>query len=231
MPWLPQCDVPRRLAGVPAVRRHGRRGAGSGRRRTRTAVGGAAELVPWFALAGGCHAASQLSQSLAEARAELNRSVAVQVGYLLLLAALILLALPLHLAGLWVIAAAVAAAELLRYVGYLVLARRVLGCAGVRMWQAHVPAAFACIGVALAIAATRWALTGAPSVALLAAEIIAGVLALALCIRVCPTPSIRADLRYRLTAAHLLGPPRSRRRRAASLVLGPPDQTLAGEER
>ena len=45
--------------------------------------GQAAGLVPWFALAGGCHVVSQLSQSLAEARAELNRSVVVQVGYLL----------------------------------------------------------------------------------------------------------------------------------------------------
>ena len=124
--------------------------------------GPAVGLVPWFALAGGCHVASQLSQSLAEARAELNRSVAVQVGYLLVLAAFILLALPFSSRGVWVIAAAVAAAELLRYLGYLVLARRVLELPAARVWQAHVPAVFASAGVALAIAAVRWALTGAP---------------------------------------------------------------------
>ena len=186
--------------------------------------GPAVGLVPWFALAGGCHVASQLSQSLAEARAELNRSIAVQVGYLLVLAALILLALLFSSRGMWVIAAAVAAAELLRYLGYLVLARRVLELPAARVWQAHVPAVFASAGVALAIAAVHWALTGAPSVALLAAEIMAGALALALCIRVCPTPAIRAELRFRLASAGLLGPSHGRRRRLALLVLGSRDR-------
>ena len=186
--------------------------------------GPAVGLVPWFALAGGCHLASQLSQSLAEARAELNRSVVVQVGYLLVLAALILLALPFSSRGVWVIAAAVAVAELLRYLGYLVLARRVLELPAARIWQAHVPAFFAGVGVALAIAAVRWALTGAPSLAVLAAEITAGALALALCIRVCPAPAIRAELRSRLASAGLLGPSHGRRRRVASLVLGPLDR-------
>jgi O-antigen/teichoic acid export membrane protein len=192
--------------------------------------GQAAVLVPWFALAGGCHALSQLSQSLVEARADLNRSVVVQVGYLLVLAALILLALPFTAHGLWVIAAAVAAAEVLRYIGYLVLVRRVLGLSASWIWRAHVPALFAGGGVALAVAAVRWGLAGSPSIVLLVAEIVAAALALAQCIRVCPTPSIRAELQYRLAAADLLGPPRSRRRRAASLVLGRSDDAV-GEER
>jgi lipopolysaccharide exporter len=37
-------------------------------------------LVPWFALAGACHVASRLTQLLAEARAELNRSLVVQTS-------------------------------------------------------------------------------------------------------------------------------------------------------
>ena len=73
-------------------------------------------LVPWFALAGGCHVASQLTQLLADARAELNRSFAVQAAYILGLGLLILLALRFQSRGVWVIAAAVAAAEVLRYV-------------------------------------------------------------------------------------------------------------------
>jgi O-antigen/teichoic acid export membrane protein len=193
--------------------------------------GPAVVLVPWFALAGGCHVASQLSQSLAEARAELNRSVAVQVGYLLVLAALILLVLQFSSRGVWVIGAAVAAAEMLRYLGYLLLVRRVLELPATRVWQAHIPAVFAGVGVALAIAATRWALTGAPSLALLAAEITAGALALALCIRVCPAPAIRAELQFRLASAGLLGPPDGRRRRAARLVLGRPGRAEIGTER
>jgi O-antigen/teichoic acid export membrane protein len=185
--------------------------------------GPAAGLVPWFALAGACHVASQLSQSLAEARADLNRSVAVQFGYVLVLAALILAALPFSSRGVWVICAAVAAAEVLRYLGYLVLAWRVLALPAARVLQAHVPAIFAS-APALAIAGVRWALTGAPSLAVLAAEFTAGAVALALCIRVCPVPAIRAELQFRLASAGLLGPPHGRRQRAARLVLGRPDR-------
>lgn len=193
--------------------------------------GPAAWLVPWFALAGGCHIASQLSQSLAEARAELNRSVAVQLGYVLLLAVLILIALPFSSRGVWVIAAAVAIAELLRYVGYLVVASRVLELPAARVWQAHVPAAFAAVGVALAVAGVRWALEGIPAVAVLAGEIAAGALALVLCIRLCPVSGVRADLWLRLANAGLLGPPDGRRQRVASLVLSRRDPATTEEQR
>src|SRR5512144_604770 len=145
--------------------------------------GTAAGLVPWFALAGACHVASQLSQSLAEARAELNRSVVVQVAYLAVLGALIVLALPFSSRGVWVIGAAVAAAEVLRYLGYLLLARRVLTVPAARMWRAHLPAAFASGGVALAVAAAGRALSGAPPPAVLAAELAAGASAMAVCVR------------------------------------------------
>ena len=49
----------------------------------------AAGLVPWFALAAGCHVVSQLTQLLAEARAELNRSLVVQTAYIVALALLL----------------------------------------------------------------------------------------------------------------------------------------------
>jgi O-antigen/teichoic acid export membrane protein len=177
-------------------------------------------LVPWFALAGACHVATQLSQSLVEARAELNRSVVVQVLYLVALAAFIVLALPFRSAGVWVIGAAVAAAEMLRYLGYLVLVGRVLGLGSAQLWRAHVPAAFAGTGVALAILATHLALPAAPAGAVLAAEVSAGCVALPLCIRVCPVADVRADLEQRLRSASLLGPVDGRRRRVLLLVLG-----------
>jgi hypothetical protein len=148
----------------------------------------------------------------------------VQVGYVLMLAAFILLALPFSSRGVWVVGAAVGAAELLRYLGYLVVARRVLELPVMWVCKAHVPAVFAGGGVALAVGAARWALTGAPSLAVLAVDITAGVLALALCIRFCPAPAIRAELRSRLASADLLGPPDCRRQRAVSLVLGPADR-------
>jgi len=193
--------------------------------------GPAAVLVPWFALAGGCHVASQLSQSLAEARAQLNRSVAVQIGYVLVLAAFILLALPFISRGVWVIAAAVAAAELLRYVGYLVLVRRVLELPAAQVWRAHIPAVFAAASVALAVAGVRWALDGGSAVAALGVEIVASALALAVCIRVCPTPWLRSDLRYRLVSARLLGPLDGRGWRIASLVVGRPEQAATEGQR
>ncbi len=187
-------------------------------------------LVPWFALAGGCNVASQLTQLLADARAELNRSLAVQTAYIVGLALLILIALPFRSQGVWVIAAAVAAAEVLRYVGYLALARRVLGMPSSRIWQAHAPAAFASAGVALAIAATRWAAAGhAPTLVVFGAEAGAGALALALCIRFCPLAAIRDELWMRLTAAGVLGAAGGPRWRLASLVLGPPDPAMVPE--
>jgi lipopolysaccharide exporter len=184
----------------------------------------AAGLVPWFALAGGCHVASQLTQLLADARAALNRSLVVQTVYIVSLALLLLIALPFRSRGVWVIAAAVAAAEVLRYIGYLALARRVLGVPSTRLWQAHVPAVFASAGVALAIAATRWALTDhVRSLVVLGAEAGAGALALALCIRFCPLSAVRSELWMRLTAADVLGSAGGPRWRLASFVLGPPD--------
>ena len=103
---------------------------------------------------------SPSSRSSWRTRAELNRSLVVQTAYLVALALLLLIALRFRSRGVWVVAAAVAAAELLRYVCYLALARRVLEMPLARLWRAHVPAVFASAGVALAIAATRWALTG-----------------------------------------------------------------------
>ena len=187
-------------------------------------------LVPWFALAGGCHVASQLTQLLADARAELNRSLIVQTAYVVALALLLLMALPFRSRGVWVVAAAVAAAELLRYVGYLALARRVLGMPTARMWQAHVPAVFASAGVALAVAAASWALSGhVRPLLVLGAEAGAGALALALCIRFCPLPAIREELWMRVTAAGMLGAAGGRRWRPVSLVLGPADPATVPE--
>ena len=187
-------------------------------------------LVPWFALAGCCHVVSQLTQLLADARAELNRSLLVQTAYLVALALLLLLALRFQSRGVWVIAAAVAAAELLRYVGYLAVARRVLEVPSGRMWRAHVPAVFASVGVALAVAATRWALTDhVRTLVVLVAETGAGALALALCIRFCPLPAVREELSMRVTAAGVRGEVGGLRWRLASLVLGPPDPATVPE--
>jgi len=189
-------------------------------------------LVPWFALAGGCHVASQLTQLLADARAELNRSLAVQTAYILGLGLLILFALRFQSRGVWVIAAAVAAGELLRYVAYLALARSVLVIPWAEVGRAHTPGAFAAVGVTVAISATKWALRGhAPTLVVFMAEAVAGALALALCIRFCPFPAIRNELWMRLRAAGMVGRAKGLRYRLLSLVLGPLGRANEAERR
>ena len=184
----------------------------------------AAGLVPWFAVAASFHVASHLTQLLAEARAELNRSLVVQAAYIVALALLLVMVVPARSRGVWVFAAAVAASELLRYVWYLALARRVLGLSSARMWQAHVPALFASAGVAMAVAGSRWALAGhVRDLFVLVAEAGAGALALALCIRFCPLRAVRSELWMRLAAAGVLGEVGGPRLRVAALVLGSPD--------
>ncbi len=185
----------------------------------------AATIVPWFALAGGCSVISALSQMAAEARAELNRSLAVQGAYVVALGAFLALAVRSRSHGIWVFAAAVVAAEILRHLGYLGLMRRIVGFTMTEVWASYAPAAFASAGVALAIAVTRSILVGAvPAPVAFAAEVVAGALALALCIRVCPLPAIRRELRMRLTAAGVLGGAGGLRWRLVPLVLGRPER-------
>jgi len=183
----------------------------------------AATIVPWFAFAGACSVMSALSQVVAEARADLNRSLAVQVAYVLTLAALLAVALRSRSDGVWVFGAAVAAAEAARYLGYLDLMRRGLRLSGDQIWRSHAPAALGSVGVTCAVAVTRMSLVGVlPPLLLLGAEVAAGAGALALCIRFCPLPAIRYELRLRLQAAGVLGRADGLRGRLAPLVLGRP---------
>jgi len=183
----------------------------------------AATTVPWFALAAGSGVMSAISQTVAEARADLYRSLGVQAAYIAALAAFLAIAVGHRSRGIWVFAVAVAAAELLRHVGYLHLMRRVVGLTMTEVWASYAPAAFASAGVALAVAAVRAALVPhAPTLVTFAAELAAGALALSACIRFCPLPSTRRELRTRVTAAGILGDAGSVRWRLAPLVLGQP---------
>jgi lipopolysaccharide exporter len=191
-----------------------------------------AGMVPWFALAGGFNVLSKLSQSLAEVRAELNRSLALQAAYLAVLGALLGVAVGFRSQGPWVFAAAVAGGEGLRHVGYLAFVRRILGLSLPQIVGSYAPAALASVGVAVGVAVARWALVGeAPTLAVFVAEVGAGALALALCIRFCPLPDVRRELWLRLTAAGALGGVGGRRWRLAPLVLGRPDPAMLPEPR
>jgi lipopolysaccharide exporter len=185
----------------------------------------AATIVPWFALAGGCSVISALSQTAVEARAELNRSLVIQGAYIVALGAFLAFAVGYRSHGIWVFAAAVVAAEILRHVGYLGLMRRIVGFSMTELWASYAPAAFASAGVALAIGVTRGVLVGAvPTLVTFAAQVVAGAVAVALCIRLCPLPAIRRELWMRLDAAGVLGGAGGLRRRLAPLVLGRPER-------
>ena len=187
----------------------------------------AATIVPWFALAAGCSVISALSQMVAEARADLNRSIAVQAAYVVALGAFLLVAVEYRSHGVWVYAAAVVGAEFLRLVGYLGLMRRLVRFTFTDLCASFAPAVFASAAVGLAVAATRVLLVGAvPTLVVFAAEVVAGALALVLAVRVCPLPAVRRELWLRLTAAGLLGATDGLRRRLAPLVLGRQQQEL-----
>ena len=187
----------------------------------------AATLVPWFVLAAGCSVISALSQMVAEARADLNRSIAVQAAYVVALGAFLLVVVGYRSHGVWVFAAAVVAAELIRLFGYLGLMRRLVKFTLADLWASCAPAVFTSAGVALAVATTRVLLVSAvPTLVAFAAEVVAGTLALTVCVRVCPLPAVRHELWLRLTAAGLLGAAGELRWRLAPLALGRPPREL-----
>ena len=105
--------------------------------------------------------------------------------------------------------------------------RRIVRFTVADLWASCAPGAFASAGVALAVAATRAVLVGVvPTLVVFAVEVVAGALALALCVRVCPLAAVRRELWLRLAAAGLLGGVGGRRWRLAPLVLGRPQQEL-----
>jgi lipopolysaccharide exporter len=191
-----------------------------------------AAIVPWFALAGCSSVISALSQSFMEVRADLNRSLAMQCAYLLVLGALLTLALKFQSRGVWVFAAAVATGETIRHVGYLALVRRSLHLSAAQVARSYAPASFASAGVVLAVASIRWVLVGnVPLLVLFAIEVAVGGLALALFIRLYPSPSLRHELWLRGTSAGMLGGVGGLRWRLALLVLGRPEPSSKPESR
>jgi O-antigen/teichoic acid export membrane protein len=178
----------------------------------------AATLLPVLAIAASFSLLSHLAGVLCEATAELTRKLALQAGYLVVLAALMGAAAGGELlAYAW----AIAAGELIRHLGYLLLLRRVVGLRGADVWQRYVPAIAAAIPVAAAIAAVRLGLLslGAPLVAVLAGELVTGAAVLAAGVRLGPFAVLRGDLRDRV--GPLVGAS-SPAVRALDWLLGPP---------
>lgn len=179
----------------------------------------AVSLVPPFALAAALSITSKLDELLAESQDRLHGVMALQYGYLVVLA--VLLALAGWSGGpIWVFAAALATGEALRRVAYIAFMRGVTDVPVRAVLQAHLPAVFAVLTVVAATAGTQRLLQHVlPPAALLAAEVVAGVAGLVAGIRLCPWGAVRADVRIRLVGAG--GSGRLVAAGMARLLLGP----------
>ena len=186
----------------------------------------AATVVPWFALAAGFSVISALSQTVAEARADLNRSLVVQGAYVVVLGVFLAFAIGYRSYGIWVFAAAVArrrAPPARRLPRPHAAHRRAHHAA--QLWASYAPAAFASARrrVGRRGRPARALLGQVPTLLVFAAELAAGALALALCIRFCPLPGIRRELRMRLDRGRGARRRRRLRWRLAPLVVGRPE--------
>jgi O-antigen/teichoic acid export membrane protein len=179
----------------------------------------AAVFVPWFALGAGLSILSRLGLLLCESRAELNKALMLEISSVSLFGALLLLATRLDT---WAFAAALAATEVLRHIAYQVLLQRVLDLRIGQLLFSYVPPLAAAAWTAAVIALGRltafWA--GLPIPVVLVIEIVLGLFAMMLYVRLSPFRVVRNQLRNRMVAAGMLKPERSVRMRAMSLLLG-----------
>ena len=143
-----------------------------------------------------------------ESRAELGRSLLVQVVYIVVLSLLLLLvAHDLQARGVWLFAAAVAIGEFCRFAAYLHLTRRLLRFGMVEVIRSLLPGLFAAAVVGLALGLVRITLSSETSspFALLAAEFLVGILSYAIGVRLWPLPDRRRELWSSASAFGVLG--------------------------
>ncbi|MGH3666006.1 MAG: lipopolysaccharide biosynthesis protein [Egibacteraceae bacterium] len=181
----------------------------------------AATVVPVLTLAAVWNVLSRFAGIVCEARAELNRKLALQGGYLVLLVGLMALAVGRDLRF---YAGALALGELIRHGLYLRLLRRVIGQPVRRQLRAYLPALFTTAVTVAAIALTRLGLStaGAPVLVVFALELAAGSLALIAAIRLGPVSAMRGELRHRLSSAGVLRRGGGSVSKAAALLVGEP---------
>jgi lipopolysaccharide exporter len=161
--------------------------------------GSTVAVLPWLALATAFHFLSTFAGVVCEATARLGVKLALEGVYLAALAATML-----AVAGgpIWVYAATLAGGEVVRHVAYVLVLRRIVDLDAGALVRRYVPAAATAALTAVPIAAARAALPplGVPAALVLVAEITAGALALAACLRYGPLWAVRRDLRDRLPA-------------------------------
>lgn len=179
----------------------------------------AASIVPWLAAASSFRLLSRFAASAVQARGRLNGQLTMEAVYV---AGLLggMLAVAAGDAELWHFAAALAAGEALRHLGYLTLMRGTVRL-GVRdVASIYLPALSVAAGVGLAMAGARAAVVGTTdhALALLAVEVVVAGLALLIMIRLGPVRTVRSELHGRvgrLARHRVVGP-------AIRAILGPP---------
>lgn len=164
----------------------------------------AASVVPYFAAAVAFNIMTKFAELLCEARAELNKVLGVQSGYLILLGCGYL-----AVSGFEEVvpfAATLAVAELVRHIAFTVLIRRVLGIGPLELVGAYAPPFVAAAGVALGVylASQTAQIDGIPVVVVLIIEIAVAAFALGLGIRFNPFGRVRTEFRDRLRMSGLM---------------------------
>lgn len=180
--------------------------------------GEAADLVPLLTIAAGLNVLSHFPGVVSEARAELNKKLALQVAGLVVLFGFLLLARD-H--GLWAFALALAASKAVKHLLYIVLMHNTLGVTAAQTVRAYAPALFAAGVVAGFVAAGRLGAVsgGVPVAVVLLIEIAAGGVGLLVALRTPPLRGVRREIRDRLKRSGLLRE-RGLPDRIAGVVLG-----------
>ena len=166
-----------------------------------------AEILPWFALAASMRFMSHFAGILCESLGLLNKKLAWQGIYVATLMLLMFTARSLG-TGVWAYAAALAAGEFIRQLGYATIVGRVLNISFVKdVGRAFAPAIFSAAAVAALAFGTETlaALLALPSPAVLVADIAVASIGMILLVRYGPLASVAVQVLARLQRAGVLG--------------------------
>lgn len=192
----------------------------------------AVPLVPVLAVAAVAQGLSALVSAAAEARAELNRMLRIQVATLVAMVAGMWLVVDDRVLGGALVGYAVVLAlgEVVRHVLLLDVVRRSTRLSVSALTGAYVPALVTAAAVAAAIAAVRLGAlaAGLPSFVVLLAEAATGGLALLAMLRAGPVPRVRSEIAVRLGTLGVRPDGDDARTRLVRAVLG--DRVLRAAE-
>ncbi|CAN5286011.1 lipopolysaccharide biosynthesis protein [soil metagenome] len=180
----------------------------------------AAAILPWMALTGTMRMRSHFGGIVCDATAELNRKLALQVTYLVVLATGLFLA---RGEGLGTIAAVVSFAEVIRHLMYMRLMTYVVGTT----WPEHRSVYLPPAATAAAVSLVLWSIgaglvpTGASVVLVLLVQVGAGAAILLTSFRWGPLAPVRRELVGRLVGAGVLSSDRPAVQRLLHMIGGP----------